>query len=211
MLREELAAVRDRFLDRAPTHVKQSVAEATASLIESGVGQGLQVGEKAPDFTLVNATGEKVTLSELLKDGKVILNFYRGGWCPYCNLELKAYERILPKIKQKGAQLVAISPQMPDESLSTSEKNNLTFEVLSDPNQQVAESYRLLFDFPDHLIQTYETDFGLQLAHYNGDANPWRLPVPATFVIDQNGTIQFAEADPDYMVRPDPERVIASL
>ena len=124
MLREELAAVRDRFLDRAPTHVKQSVAEATASLIESGVGQGLQVGEKAPDFTLVNATGEKVTLSELLQDRKVILNFYRGGWCPYCNLELKAYERILPKIKQKGAQLVAISPQMPDESLSTSEKNN---------------------------------------------------------------------------------------
>ncbi|WP_044339399.1 peroxiredoxin-like family protein [Rossellomorea aquimaris] len=211
MLTNELKEVRERFFANAPEHVKESVEKATKNLIESGVATGLKEGDIAPDFTLVNAAGERVTLSEELKNGRVILNFYRGGWCPYCNLELRAYENILDEIKDAGALLIAISPQMPDQSLSTKEKNNLSFQVLSDPKQEVLSDYNLLFELPDHLIHTYKNDFNIDLGTYNNTENPWRLPVSGTFIINQDRTILLADANPDYMFRMDPETVIQKL
>ena len=107
----------------------------------------------------------------------MILTLYRGGWCPYCNLELRAYQRVLNDIKTAGAQLIAISPQTPDASLTTKEKNELEFLVLSDPNGNIAKSYKLVFELPDYLVEIYK-QFGFDVPGHN-DNDSWELPVPS--------------------------------
>ncbi|GGD13440.1 peroxiredoxin-like family protein [Pontibacillus salipaludis] len=211
MLKDELQAVREKFFSKAPEHVTNNVTQATNELIESGMASGLAEDDIAPDFTLENASGEFVTLYDELKKGPVILNFYRGGWCPYCNLELRAYEEILNDIKAEGAQLIAISPQTPDQSLTTREKNNLSYEVVSDPTQEVIKQYNLLFELPDYLVKTYKEDFNIDLNLYNSQDNPWRLPVAGTVVINQDGTIIKSSANVDYMYRTEPREVLMHL
>ncbi|WP_243387307.1 peroxiredoxin-like family protein [Bacillus kexueae] len=208
---EELRRQREGFLQKAPEEMKETMARATEELINSGVATGLKEGEKAPNFTLPNATGENVTLYDELQNGPVVLTFYRGGWCPYCNLELRAYQRVLDQLKEAGAQLIAVSPQKPDQSLTTQEKNELSFHVLSDTKKEVIQSYNLLFDFPTYLKDLYKDQLNLDLAKFNEEENPWSLPVPATFIIDQDGTIVKANVDPDYTNRLDPEEVVAFL
>jgi len=154
---------------------KKLIAQATKELVESNAAKGLSVGEQAPDFTLDDATGLSITFYEELKKGPVILTFYRGGWCPYCNLELRAYQRVLKDIKAAGGQLIAISPQTPDSSLSTKEKNELEFFVLSDTNGNVAEKYKLIFKLPDYQIEIYK-QYGSDLTKHNGN-DAWELPV----------------------------------
>ncbi len=163
----------------------------------------------APNFTLPNATGQLVTLADILRRGPVILNFYRGGWCPYCNLELRAYQQALPQIKAAGAELLAISPQDPDASLSTAEKNELAFEVLSDEGSKIANNYGIAFKLPDALQRLY-TDLNHALPDANGTPD-WQLPIPATFVIDQNQRIVLAYIDVDYRNRLEPEEAIATV
>lgn len=182
------------------------MAQATKELEDSGVAQGLKEGDKVPDFKLPDATGKTVSITEELSKGPVILTFYRGGWCPYCNLELKAYQRELDSIKDAGATLIAISPETPDASLSTKGKNELEFIVLSDEGNNVAERFNLIFKMPDYLIEIYKAA-GLNVAGHNGN-NDWELPKPATFVIDQSGKIVFAEVDSDYTKRVEPSKVI---
>ncbi|MFB1083104.1 peroxiredoxin-like family protein [Jeotgalibacillus sp. JSM ZJ347] len=211
MLKDELQSVREKFFTNAPSHVTDNVTRATNELIESGFATGLKKGDKAPDFTLKNAAGKSITLSKVLEDGPVILNFYRGGWCPYCNLELRAYEAMLEDIKAAGAQLIAISPQTPDQSLTTVEKNNLSYEVVSDPSQEVIAAYNLLFEMPEYLVETYKHDFNLNLADYNSKQHSWRLPVAGTVVISQSGTIIMSSANVDYMYRAEPEEVLRNL
>ncbi|MCA1011706.1 peroxiredoxin-like family protein [Halobacillus halophilus] len=211
MLKDELKAVREKFFSKAPERVTNNVTHATNQLIDSGTATGLAEGDKAPDFTLENATGDSITLSKELSKGPVILNFYRGGWCPYCNLELRAYEAILDDIKAEGAQLIAISPQTPDQSLTTREKNNLSYEVVSDPAQEVIKDYNLLFEMPDYLVETYKNDFNINLNEYNSSENPWRLPVAGTVVIGQDGTILMSSANIDYMYRAEPREVLMHL
>ncbi|MGR9050525.1 peroxiredoxin-like family protein [Halobacillus faecis] len=212
MLVDELEKVRKRFFSNAPEQVKKNVTQSTNELIESGIATGLAAGDKAPDFTLKNAKGEKITLSEELKKGRVVLSFYRGGWCPYCNLELKAYEEIIDEIESEGAQLMAISPQNPDESLTTQEKNNLSYPVLSDSTLEVIKSYNLLFELPDDLITTYKDDFNIDLQQFHGDhQNPWKLPVAGTLVIDQDRTILKSSANADYMYRTEPKDILMYL
>jgi peroxiredoxin len=210
-LTEELSKVRENFFEKAPEDVKASAAKANKELFESGMATGLKEGEKAPDFTLTNAAGKEVSLYEELKKDRVVLTFYRGGWCPYCNLELKAYQNILNELREAGAELMAISPQRPDQSLSTQEKNELTFHVLSDPQQEVLRDYNVLFEFPDYLVDTYKEKFNLDLATFNDEEKAWKLPVPATFVIDRDGTILKASANADYTYRLDPNEVLAFL
>ncbi|RSK27631.1 AhpC/TSA family protein [Bacillus sp. HMF5848] len=207
----ELAKVKEGFLARAPKEVLESVESATNELINSGMATGLRVGEKAPDFLLPNAIGEKVSLYEQLQKGPVVLTFYRGGWCPYCNLELRAYQNMLHKIQEAGASLMAISPQKPDASLSTKEKNELLFDVLSDGAYEVIKAYNLYFTFPDHLIHTYRDKFNLNLSNINGSDEPWSLPVPGTFIIDQNCKVVLASSNADYMERLDPTEVVNFL
>jgi peroxiredoxin len=168
-----------------------------------------RVGDKAPNFVLPDALAKPVDLSNRLDNGPVVLNFYRGGWCPYCNIELRAYQALLPRIAKLGASLMAISPQAPDDALTTAEKNALTFDVLSDRGSAIAERYGLDFELSEKLKEIY-IDIGNDLTMRNA-ADDWRLPVPATFVIAADGTIAFAHVEADYRERADPDEVIDTL
>lgn len=169
----------------------------------------LQVGQKVENFSLANHKGENIEFADLLKKGPVIISFYRGGWCPYCNLELKALNDYLPQFKTQSAQLVAISPQLPDETLSTAQKNDLEFDVLSDVSNKVAEQFGLLFTL-DERIQALYTQFGIDFEHYYGDKS-FKLPLPATYVINQDGVITYAFLSEDYTLRAEPIDVMAAL
>ena len=169
----------------------------------------LQVGQKVANFSLANHRGDTVALTDLLAKGPVIVSFYRGGWCPYCNLELKALNDYLPQFTAHNAQLVAVSAQLPDESLSTAQKNELEFDVLSDVSNIVANQFGLLFTL-DERIQTLYTGFGIDFESYYGDKS-FKLPLPATYVINQDGIITYAFISEDYTLRAEPEAVLNAL
>jgi len=171
---------------------------------------GLHVGDEAPDFTLPNAFGKTVRLRNLLADGAVVLTFYRGAWCPYCNLQLRGLQEALPAIEGEGAQVVAVTPQNPDRSREQVAKGGYRFEVLSDLDDRVMKAYRLYFEIPPELNDVYQRLLALDLAEYNGEGR-YVLPVPATFVIDSNGVIRAAYANVDYRMRMEPAAIIASL
>jgi len=168
------------------------------------------VGDKATDFSLSNALDETVSLSKLLQHKKVVLVFYRGTWCPYCNLQLSHYQSVLEGINAVGATLVAISPQTPDESLSIKEKNELKFEVLSDNGNIVARNYTTVFKNSNAPVNTM-TELGFDFdAHYSDDSR--ELPVPAVFIINQDGTIAFAKTEGgDYRNRVDVSEILETL
>ena len=209
-LTQDLKDFRDRFLANADADTVEVMNRATTDLAESGIAdRTLKPGDKAIDFTLPNATGDRVNLQQLLNKGAVVVSFYRGGWCPYCNLELRALQQYLPQIKALGANLIAISPETPDNSLSTAEKNELTFEVLSDVGNKVAREYGLVFALPETLRGVYE-GFNIDLPAHNGDRT-FELPIPATYVIAADGTVLYSFADPDYTKRLDPEEIINAL
>ncbi len=209
-LQVELDELYNGFTKKAPPEVVNLMLDATRRLADTGIAQNsLKVGEKAPDFELPNVKGESVNLHSLLEQGPVVLNFYRGGWCPYCNLELNAYNKHLGDIENLGASLVAISPQTPDNSLSTAEKNDLKFEVLSDVGNQTANQFGLVFKVDSSLHEIY-TKFGLVIPKFNGD-DSWEIPLPATYVIDKDGTVKYAFANADYTKRAEPDEVIAKL
>lgn len=169
----------------------------------------LQIGQKVENFSLANHNGENIELADLLKKGPVIISFYRGGWCPYCNLELKALNDYLPQFKTQSAQLIAISPQLPDETLSTAQKNGLEFDVLCDVSNKVAEQFGLLFTL-DERIQALYTQFGIDFDHYYGYKS-FKLPLPATYVINQEGVITYAFLSEDYTLRAEPIDVMTAL
>ncbi|MEO5667033.1 MAG: peptide-methionine (R)-S-oxide reductase MsrB [Bdellovibrionota bacterium] len=190
---------------------KRKVMEASIEKLRtSHLTEGIpKVGTKAKDFSLKNIRGNNVKLSTLLKRGPVILTFYRGGWCPYCNAQLKAYQEKLPAFKQLGAQLVAVSPETPDSGVSTAEKDGLKFEILSDANNKIAKSYGLVFGVPNDLKELYKS-FGIDLQ--KNQSNPdWELPVPATFVIGKDLTIHYVFADVDYKKRAEPADIIEAI
>ncbi|MEM9983060.1 MAG: peroxiredoxin-like family protein [Bacteroidota bacterium] len=170
----------------------------------------LSKGDQAPLFSLPNAMGKIVHLTELLKQGKVVLTFYRGSWCPYCNLALNSYQKILPQMKALGASLVAVSPQRPDESLNMKEKNNLAFEVLSDTGNQIAKQYTTVFKNGEAPIAAME-ELGIDF-HAFYESKDRELPIPALFIIRQDGTIEFARAESgDYRQRVEPSEILDNL
>lgn len=209
-LQVELEELYNGFTKKVPPEIVNVMLDATRRLADTGIAQNsIKVGEKAPEFELPNVKGQSVNLQSLLEQGPVVLNFYRGGWCPYCNLELNAYNKHLGDIENLGASLVAISPQTPDNSLSTAEKNDLKFEVLSDVGNKAADQYGLVFKLDSSLHDIY-TKFGLVLPKFNGD-DSWEIPLPGTYVIDTDGTVKYAFANADYTKRAEPEEVIAKL
>lgn len=194
-------------LDAADRAVMQQAAEDLAAEMPD---PGLAVGARAPDFSLPNAFGDPVQLSDLLAEGPVVLTFYRGAWCPYCNLQLRGLHQSLPQIKARGARLVAVTPQLPDKSRQQVEDDGYAFEVLSDLDDRVMQAYDLFFKVPKDLDTVYRERLGLDLAEYNGP-NRRVLPVPGTFVIDRDGVIRAAFADVDYRKRMEPAAIIAAL
>ena len=178
-------------------------------LLDTMPSPGLTVGKKAPDFTLVNAFGKPVSLYKELKKGPVILVFYRGAWCPFCNLHLHVLNKAKPLFAENNAQVIAVTPQQPNRSKEQIEKDGYPFEVLSDTTSQVMKDYQLYFELSPELVKIYEK-LSLNLASYNGIGRNV-LPVPGTFVIDKSGKIAAMQAQVDYKERMEPEDILKAL
>ncbi|MDX1350117.1 MAG: peroxiredoxin-like family protein [Putridiphycobacter sp.] len=197
------------FEKTATDDKKQKYAEGLQAVRDSQIVENaLQLGDIAPDFTLTNASGEAVNLYNELESGPVILMWYRGGWCPYCNITLHAMQENLPKFKAHGANLLALTPELPDSSMSTTEKNELAFQVLSDVDNRIARTYKVVFKLTEAVGNLYENGFGL--SKYNGN-NSNELPLAATYIIGQDKVIKYAFLDADYRNRAEPSEIIEVL
>ncbi|MGV4987123.1 peroxiredoxin-like family protein [Streptomyces sp. NRAIS4] len=209
-LNAELRAFYEARRQQIPAEVRETMRRAGQELADSGqADRALGAGDPAPRFRLPSATGRTVALDDLLALGPVVLTFYRGAWCPYCNIALRALQQHHTDITARGARLVAVSPQIPDESLTLTEKHGLAFDVLSDIGSDTAKQYGLAFDLPDDLAAVYDR-LGFDLQRVN-DGHPRTLPLPATYVIDRAGTIRWAFVDPDYTTRAEPADILAAL
>jgi peroxiredoxin len=199
---------------KPPYNVPQSVIDtmhrATDELIASGLAtRAKKAGDVAPAFTLKDQDGNSVSSAELLARGPLVLTFYRGVWCPFCNMELQAIQAALPEIKARGASVVAISPQTQPNSRKSARQNELSFPILSDAGGDVASAFGLRFKLPDYLIALYQ-GFKNDLPTINADPS-WTLPMPARYVIRPDGVIAYAEVNPDYTQRPDPSELLPVL
>jgi len=209
-LQARLDAFRAKWMGSAPPEAVRIFKEGIEELRQSGIAEeAVTVGDKAPDFELPNAAGEKIALSALLERGPVVLAWYRGGWCPYCNLELRALQEDLDRIRALGATLVAISPQTVDESWKTRQEKGLEFEVLCDVGNKVGREYGLVYTVSGEVVDQLR-QMDVDLNKYNGDDRN-ELPIPATYVIDQSGVVRFAYVDPDYRNRAEPNDVFEAL
>ncbi|QEG43186.1 peroxiredoxin-like family protein [Roseimaritima ulvae] len=182
---------------------------ASAESFQSGEA-ALDVGQTAPSFQLPNPQGERVALTDLLQNGPVVVTFYRGSWCPYCNLQLRAMQQRLADIHDLGAELVAISPQVPDDSLSQDEQEGLEFPVLSDQDAQVAAEYGVAWNVPQLILEHMRNDRNLELSEING-GNGSVLPIPATFVLNRDGVVVWRFVDVDYRNRAEPDDIVEAL
>ena len=193
-----------------PTRLLWDLLRPIGLLITSGAAErSLKEGARAPDFTLPDARGTAVKLSHLLERGPVVMTFYRGAWCPYCHLTLRAYQQALPQLQGGGATLIAISPQTPHHSRALAEKLELTFALLSDIGNQVARQFGLVFTI-DEAVRGAHKQVGADLPKFNGTES-WDLPIAGTFLVDQSGTVCLAFVHPDFTRRLDPSVVIARL
>ncbi|WP_316744460.1 peroxiredoxin-like family protein [Streptomyces sp. MK7] len=209
-LNSELRAFYTARQEQIPAEIREIMRRAGQELADSGqADRALGAGDRAPRFRLPAATGKTVALDDLLADGPVVLTFYRGAWCPYCNIALRALQQHHADIIARDARLVAVSPQIPDESLSLAEKHGLAFDVLSDIGSDTAKQYGLAFDLPDDLAAVYDR-LGLDLQRVN-DGHPHTLPLPATYVIDRGGVIRWAFVTTDHTTRAEPSDIVAAL
>ncbi len=209
-LKEELDQFRAGMAEKIPPEVREIMGKAIEEIRAAGLDKKAPAaGAKAPDFDLPDATGKTVSSAELRGKGPMVLTFYRGEWCPFCNLELNALQKKLPEIEALGASLVAVSPQTPDHSLSMTEKNNLSFAVLSDVGNTVARKYGLTFSLSEDLKPVYK-QLGIDLAAFNG-TDDYELPMAATFVIDEDGAVLLSHVDADYTSRLEPDEIVAAL
>jgi peroxiredoxin len=209
-LEQQLNEMRQRSDQLLSPEVSLQLTEAIEQLKRSGLShKALGVGDEMIQFALPNAVGDITCTQNLLKHGPLVISFYRGGWCPYCNLELKALQNYLPEIRAANATLLAISPEAPDNSLSTQEKNALDFCVLTDKDNDVAKAFGLVFQFDEQLKSTYR-NLNINLNQIN-DSDVFELPLPASYVIDGQGIIRFAFVEEDYRLRADPKQLIAAL
>ena len=200
---------KNSFTQKANENTKKVYKEGLEAVAESGIlSSAKNVGDLAPNFTLKNALGKEVSLDDLLKKGPVVLVWYRGGWCPYCNLNLHYLQEELANIKAQGASLLALTPELPDQSMSTSEKHELEFEVLSDMGNKVAKEYGVVFKLTDEVARMYNENFGLN--DYNGDTSN-ELPLAVTYIINTDGKIAYAFLDADYRNRAEPSEITAFL
>ena len=209
-LREKIAEYEAEKAKRVPAAVLDTMAEATCQLEGLGiVDRSLKAGDRIPDFTLPNHLGQQRRIGELLAGSVLVLNFYRGGWCPYCNMELNALQQALPDIRASGADLVAISPELPDKALDTRARHELEFEVLSDVGNQVSAAFGLTFELPEQLRPIY-TKLGIDIPAFNGD-DSFILPVPASYVVDSDGIIRHHFVNVDYTRRLEPDDLLRVL
>ena len=193
-----------------PPSVIETMHRATAELIESGAAKrAKKAGDLAPSFQLKDPEGNVVSSADLLQRGPLVLSFYRGVWCPFCNMELQALEAVRPEFDKYGASLVAISPQTAPNSRKSVRQNKLSFPILSDAKGKVGAAFGLRFHLPDYLVELYK-QLKNDLPTFNDDPS-WTLPMPARYVIGRDGVILYSEVNPDYTRRPEPEDMIPVL
>lgn len=208
-LGEQLTALSAQSKERMPAAIVQTFVDGIEEVRATGIVEAaLNVGAEAIDGELPDANGNTVKLSDLWAKGPVVAVWYRGGWCPYCNLQLQAMQEALPAIQAKGGTLIAITPETPDNSLSTVEKNELEFVVLSDLGNELAKQYGVVFKLPEKVSPIYKKM--IDLSKYNGNDSD-ELPLAATYVIDQAGKIRYAFLDANYTNRAEPSEVVAAL
>jgi peroxiredoxin len=197
------------------THLSADLAQVFADEQRGWRDQGepsgiIAAGDRLEDFTLPDATGSPVTLTELVADGPVVIVFYRGGWCPYCNLALRTYQtELLPQLDRYGARLVAISPQNPDQSLSTAEKAELSFTVLSDAGAHLAREVGIAFQPAEEVLAAQRT-LGLDLKQVNDSDSP-ELPMPTVLIVDADQMVRFVDTHADYTARTEVSDIIDAL
>ncbi|MEM9081633.1 MAG: peroxiredoxin-like family protein [Verrucomicrobiota bacterium] len=210
-LKEQLEARSQQAAQQIPAEIRTEFAKGIQAVEKAKItDQAKQIGDLAPNFTLKNHQGTEVSLANLLKDGPVLLTWYRGGWCPYCNIALAALQKELPAIKKAGATLVALTPELPDKSAATIEKGSLQFHVLTDLNHQIAKEYGLLFKLTPTVTELYKGFFDLH--EYNGkEAGNDTLPLAATYIINTDRTITYAFLKADYRQRAEPSDLIKEL
>ncbi len=208
-LQDQLDKRKEEFSKSAPEEMKNDFEQGVIDVAESGALEtALNVGDTAVMFKLQDIEGDTVDLKYMLDDGPVVLAWYRGGWCPYCNIELRAYQEALPQFKEYGATVIAISPEKPSKGLETSETHKLDFHVVSDLHNRIAHQYGIVYTLPDVVQKHFEGR--LDLSEYNADHSN-ELPLTVTYVIDQEGIIRYAFIDPDYKKRAEPSEIIEVL
>ncbi|MDE3061652.1 MAG: AhpC/TSA family protein [Acidobacteriota bacterium] len=183
---------------------ERAVEELFATGIEDRI---LPVGAVAPEFSLKDAGGKLVRSADMLALGPLVINFFRGRWCPYCITELEAWRDLYGQIRERGALLVAVSPQIQRQSDFMVGQHGLPFPVLHDPGNALAEQFGLVYTVPDSLREYYRSIL-VNIPFVNGDES-WQLPLPATYVIGRDHRVLFAEAHADFRVRPEPEEALA--
>jgi peroxiredoxin len=210
-IREQTEELKTAAAEHLPSEVLAVFDRNVADLLDQGVPtDSIKVGDVLEPFSLADATGTPVSLDEIVESGPAVLVFYRGGWCPYCNLALRTYQReLLPQLGALGARLVAISPQSPDESLSTVEKAALEFTVLSDPASRLADRIGIAFEQADDVLAAQRT-LGLDLSKVNAEGAV-RLPRPTVLIVDQDRTVRFVDVQPDYTARTEVSDIVGAL
>ena len=207
-LQKELSAVEQMVRDKTPPYVMPTIEASIHAVKESGLeSRALQPGESITDFELPNATGVMVKSLELRTRGPLLIVFYRGGWCPFCNLTLQAFQEWHSEIANRGVTLVAISPQTPDHSLTLQEKHSLRFPVLSDSGNKVAQQFGIVFEL-DRDLRVVQEQFGVGIPSFNGD-HSFQLPVPAVFLVSKDGKVLDSFVEVNYMKRLAPETAIS--
>lgn len=204
----KLNEAEDKFREENGTEVVDNFTKFIGEIDHAAIkSRALKIGERAPDFTLKNALGKAVTLSAEINRGPVILTWYRGGWCPYCNLALAYMQRFLTQFREVGAELIAVTPEKPDETLTTKEKHDLQFEVLTDEDNQIAKLYGGVHQLNKEVKDFYK-DRGV-LDHYVNDIH--EFPVPATYIISPQGTVIYAFVESDYRQRAEPAFIVGVI
>lgn len=202
-LQDKLDSFKAQFKQQAPEAAFEAFARSTQELIDSGQAErAVKAGDQAPDFSLTDADRNEVALKDLLAKGPVVLTFYRGVWCPYCNIELQALEEVAADVRDRGASLIAISMQGASDSRKSQRDNKLSFPILTDQNGALAEKFGIRWSLQDYVIPIHQ-GFGVELPRIHGDGQ-WNLPMPARYVVDTDGTVAYAEVNPDYTRRPEP-------
>jgi peroxiredoxin len=210
LLDERLKALRSKESAETPDALKSVIATELKALISSGqAGRAVKLGDRAPDFVLPDVDGNTVASASLLEQGPLVVTFYRGFWCPFCNADLQAVEAAAERIRGFGASLVAISPQTPANSRISLQENHLSFPILSDKNCELAAKFGIRW-MPSQALQGVYRNFGTDVAAFNGDGS-WALPMPARYVIAEDGTVAYAKVNANYTHRPEPGDVCPVL